>query len=176
MKHTRRNTRHLFITAFLVLGFLTSTPHVWAKPALKNHRMMEKFETIKMWKLMGALNLDTKTALKVFPVIKETDQKRAELVQKMRGLIRQLRQQIYVNKQTPGEIDTLASKIFDIKDQICTLPKQEYNKLKPILTRKQLGQYLIFQQHFRRELIRRWILENRGPFRKNRQNNQADRM
>ncbi len=123
---------------------------------------MEKIETIKMWKLMDALNLDTQTALKVFPIIKKMDEKRVLLQQKKRELLRQIRLAISGN-QAKETIDELANKLFSLKEKISNVSREEYQKLRSVLNEKQLGKFLLFQQRFRRELIHRWLGERRGP-------------
>jgi len=157
---TPRTKLGLIIGAFLTLFIATSTSG-WAKPNRNRHRMMEKIETIKMWKLMDALNLDSRTALKVFPIIKEMDQKKADLMRKKRDLTRQIRDQLKGKSAQPEKIDALASQLFDLTEQLCALSREEYTKLKPILTERQLGQFLLFQQRFRRELLNRWVTEKR---------------
>ena len=149
------------IATVLAMALLTPAA-AWAKPVPNRQRMMEKLETIKMWKLMDALNLDSATALKVFPIIKETDRKKVELLRKKRDLTRQIRDQIKNNTVQPEKIDALAARLFDLTEQLCTLSKEEYKKLKPVLTERQLAQYLLFQQRFRRELLQRWLKERRG--------------
>ena len=162
MRHISRKTRFGILTGALFFLILTGTPNLWARPMRNRQRMMEKIETIKMWKLMDTLNLDSQTALKVFPIIKEMDQKKSDLMEKKRALMRQIRDQVN-GKNTGEKLDALASQVFDITEKLCAVSREEYNKLKPILTEKQLGQYLLFQQRFRKELLRRWLLEKRGP-------------
>lgn len=161
MKKVKRNRWAFFILGGLFSLFFAAATSTWAKPVQNRQRMMEKIETIKMWKLMDALNLDSQTALKVFPVIKEMDRKRADLMRQKRDLIRQIHAQNHGKSGAHEKIDVLASKLFDLTEQLCTLSRKEYEKLKPLLTEKQLGQYLLFQQRFKRELLHRWIQEKR---------------
>ena len=168
MKQINPGTRvGLIIGAFLFLLTATSSSG-WAKPNRDRHRMMEKIETIKMWKLMDALKLDTETALKVFPIIKEMDREKALLMQKKRGLIRQLQKKLNEKEVPKGEVSALASQIFDLTEKLCATSRETYNKLKSVLTEKQLGQYLLFQQRFRRELLHRWFREDRGAAKRGR--------
>ena len=163
MKKPQKKIRHLALTGILVLTLMTVGTTTLASPRRNNHqRIMEKIETIKMWKLMDALNLDSQTALKVFPIIKKMDQERYRLRQKKRELLRRIQIAISGN-QTKEKIDDLASNLFDLKTKISNLSREEYQKLKAVLSEKQLGKFLLFQQGFRRELIRRWLRERRGP-------------
>ena len=120
-------------------------------------RMMEKIETIKMWKLMDALGLDSQTALKVFPIIRESDKKRLDLRAKQRELLGKIESLVKRGQGNDRSLDTLANQLFDLNEQIGQLPREEYRKLKPILTETQLARYLIFQKRFRKELIHRWV-------------------
>ena len=157
----RKTVLSIFVISLIFLPF-ACVVSAWANPMHNRQQMMERIETIKMWKLMDTLNLNSETALKVFPIIKEMDQKKALLMQKKRALMRQLRDQINGKAPQKGKTDTLASQIFNLTEQLCAIPQEAYNKLKPVLTEKQLGQYLLFQQRFRRELLHRWFREDRG--------------
>jgi len=157
----RKKVLSVIIISLLLLPLIGVIP-VRANPMRNRQQMMEKIETIKMWKLMDALNLNSETALKVFPVIKEMDQKKALLMQKKRSLMRQLRNLVNGKTAQGVKSDALASQIFDLNEQLCEIPRETYNKLKPVLTEKQLGQYLLFQQRFRRELLHRWFREEQA--------------
>ncbi len=161
---SRRTLKTKILGGMFFALLLAMSGTVWAKP-VPNHnrqRMMEKIETIKMWKLMEALNLDSETALKVFPIIKEMDRKRAELMQEKRTLTRKIRNLVNARNGKAVKIDILASKLFDLNERIAALAREEYKKLKSVFSERQMGQYLLFQQQFRRELIRRWFRKKQG--------------
>ena len=163
MKETRNSGRFFMGAWALVLIFMASVVTAAPPPRGENRqRMLEKIETIKMWKIMDALSLDSQTALKVFPIIKEMDQKRIQLREKERGILQQIKQMAETS-QADKKIDALASKLFELKSKISNVSREEYQKLKSILTEKQLAQFLLFQQTFRRGLIQRWMMERRGP-------------
>ncbi len=159
--------KFIFIAAATLFAvFLGSTADSRPKPLPNRQRVMEKIETIKMWKLMDALNLDSETALKVFPIIKAMDEKRTRLIEQKRALLWKLRQSIRDKTSEKAAVDSMAAKLFDLTERICALSREEYQKLKGVLTEEQLGRYLLFQQRFRRELIKRWVQERGGGMRK----------
>jgi len=157
MRQTSCKAKLAVITGILILTFMAASPLAWAKPMQNRRRMMEKIETIKMWKLMDALGLDSKTALKVFPIVKETDRKRMDLRLKQRNVMEKIESQLKRGKEEGKSLDTLARQLFDLNDKISQLPREEYTKLKTVLTETQLARYLLFQKHFRKELIHSWM-------------------
>jgi len=161
MRQTSSKTKLAIITGTLILTFMAASTLVWAKPTLNRLRMMEKIETIKMWKLMDALGLDSETALKVFPIIKETDRKRMDLRLKQRNVMEKIESQLKKGKEEGKNLDTLARQLFDLNEQISQFPREEYRKLKSILPETQLARYLLFQQRFRKEFIRRLMWDGR---------------
>ncbi len=150
------------LALILAILFLTVASAAWAIPPRHPRRMLERIETIKMWKLMDALNLDSTTALKVFPIIHEMDKKRLELRMKQHVLVQKIEALLKKGPVTGKILDPLATQLFKLNEQISRLPREEYQKLKPLLTKTQLARYLIFQKRFRRELIRHWVMERRG--------------
>ena len=157
MRQTLRKAKHFTLTGVLVLTFMAASTLAWSRPDQGRQRMREKFETLKMWKVMDALNLNSQTALKVFPVIREMDEKRMNLREKQRNLMKKIGALSKGTDNATGNVGTLANQIFDINEQIAALPREEFKKLKGILTEKQLAQYILFQQHFRKEFIRQWL-------------------
>ncbi len=153
--------RLVTITGILILTFMVSVTQGWAKPLRNRQRMMEKIETIKMWKLMDALDLDSQTALKVFPIIRKIDKKRLDLRAKQRDLLDKIENLVKEGKGNANSLDTLANQLFDLNEQISQLPREEYRRLKPVLAETQLARYLIFQKRFRKELIHRWMQNRR---------------
>ena len=176
MRQTLRKAKRLTLTGVLVLTFMAAATLAWARPDQNRQRMREKFETLKMWKVMDALNLNSQTALKVFPIIREMDEKRMNLREKQRNLMKKIGDLSKGTDNPAGNVGTLANQIFDINEQIAALPREEFKKLKGILTEKQLAQYILFQQHFRKEFIRQWLRGKRDRrFPRNRQGSVMDR-
>jgi gas vesicle protein len=165
MKNKSTKSRKELFTGLLILMIMGTSAFAWARPTRPNQnrqRMREKFETMKMWKIMDALSLDSQTALKLFPIIREMDEKKMRLREKQRDLMRRMDT---LSKGTPGsagDLNTLANQIFDINEQIAALPREEFKKLQGVLSEKQLAQYILFQQRFRKEFIRQWMRNKRN--------------
>ena len=163
MNESWKKGRLFTVIGIFALIFMASVATAAPPPTRYNRqRILEKIETIKMWKLMDALNLDSKTALKVFPIIKEMDQKRLQLREKKHKILQQINQ-IIQNGKINQNIDTLASKLFALKTEISNISREEYQKLKSVFSERQLAEFLLFQQRFRRALIHRWLNERHGP-------------
>ena len=176
MRQTLYKAKHLTLTGVLVLTFMAASTLAWARPDQNRQRVREKFETLKMWKVMDALNLNSQTALKVFPVIREMDEKRVNLREKQRDLMKKIGALSKGTDNATGNVGTLVNQIFDINEQIAALPREEFKKLKGILTEKQLAQYILFQRRFRKEFIRQWLRGKRDRrLPRNRQGSMMDR-
>lgn len=162
MKQTHAKRDTALLAGLFAVFFLFSTTATWARPRPNRRRILEKIETIKMWKMMDALNLDSQTALKVFPIVREIDKKRLGLREKQRVILEKIETLTKNGKVNDKKLNALAQQLFSLNEQISQLPKEEYQKLKPYLSQTQLAKLLIFQKNFRRELIRRWMLERHG--------------
>jgi len=177
MQHPLLKEKHATLTSALVLMLIAASTLAWAaRPDQNRQRMREKFETLKMWKIMDALNLNSQTALKIFPVIREMDEKKMNLREKQRNLMKKIGNLSKGADNPAGNLGTLANQIFDINEQIAALPREEFKKLKGILTEKQLAQYILFQQRFRKEFIRQLLRGKRDRrLPRNRQGGAPDR-
>ena len=156
MKNRSGKSKKWVLAGLIIFAFICAST-AWARPWQNRQKMREKFETMKMWKIMDALNLDSQTALKIFPVIREMDEKKMQLREKQRDLMRKIAALAKGDARSAGNLSTLANQIFDINKQIAALPREEFKKLQSILSEKQLAQYILFQQRFRREFIRQWL-------------------
>jgi hypothetical protein len=176
MQHPLHKAKYFTLAGVIALTFFAVSTLAWAKSDQNRQRMREKFETLKIWKIMDALNLNSQTALKIFPVIREMDEKKMNLREKQRNLMQKIGDLSKGTDNSAGNVGTLANQIFDINEQIAALPREEFKKLKGILTEKQLAQYILFQQHFRKEFIRQWLRGKRDRrFPRNRQGSVMDR-
>lgn len=159
----RRNLfRSLFVMA-LVLGFASvgiAEPPEFDRPPTKEQmeKVRERIETLKMWKLTKALDLDEKTSAQVFPLLSKYDKKRAEIEHALRNDMKNLRDALKDKRaaQLKGILDRLEQNHRALQK----VNDDERTDLKTILTLEQQARFIIFQQEFDRE-IRKIIAENR---------------
>lgn len=154
--------RSLFVMA-LVLGFASvgiAEPPEFDRPPTKEQmeKVRERIETLKMWKLTKALDLDEKTSAQVFPLLSKYDKKRAEIEHALRNDMKNLRDALKDKRaaQLKGILDRLEQNHRALQK----VNDDERTDLKTILTLEQQARFIIFQQEFDRE-IRKIIAENR---------------
>lgn len=154
--------RSLFVIA-LVLGFASvgiAEPPEFDRPPTKEQmeKVRERIETLKMWKLTKALDLDEKTSAQVFPLLSKHDKKRAEIEHALRNDMKNLRDALKDKReaQLKGILDRLEQNHRGLQK----VNDDERTDLKTILTLEQQARFIIFQQEFDRE-IRKIIAEQR---------------
>ena len=124
-------------------------------------QMRKRVEMVRMWKLTETLDLDEKTALKLFPVLRKYDEKKVELQRERYQITRKMRR---VEKGSEGEkVD--AKKLLADMDKnraaMVDLEKAQRDELGKILTPEQMVKYIAFEESFRREM-QQMLRESRG--------------
>lgn len=154
----------ILLTLFLVIGFnqssLAEPPEDFDRPPPKGQmeKVRKRIETLKMWKLTQALDLDEKTSAKLFPLLSKYDKKRAEIERAMRDDMKELRESLKERRE--GNLKNILDKLEQNHKAIQMINDEERAELKKILTIEQQARFILFQQEFDRE-IRRIIAEAR---------------
>jgi len=124
----------------------------------KRERIRQRIETLRMWELTRALDLDEATAAKLFPLLNRYAKKRQELEKGIQADLSGLREALKNRDQE--RIRELLDQLEDRHRALQQLNDEERAELKKVLTLEQQAQYILFQQRFNRE-IRRLINEAR---------------
>ena len=154
------------IVAFIVLLIVPSTglahpdEYKWIN---KERKIMERIQTLRMWKLTKALDLDQETAAELFPILNKYDKKRAKIEREIREDIRELRKAL--KEDDTGRIIRLTDEIQERRNKLCKINKDEMKEISRVLDFKQQAKYILFQQEFRRH-IRDIIYEARKGYHK----------
>ena len=114
-------------------------------------KVRERIETLRMWKLTKALDLDANTSAKLFPIINKYDKKRADLEASMREDMKDLREAIRDNV-SDAKLKPLLDRLEENHRQFQGIGNEERTELKRILTLQQQAKYVLFQVEFMREL------------------------
>ena len=115
-------------------------------------KMMERIETLKMWKLTEALDLNEQQTAKLFPLMTSFRKRQDSLRQVMESDIKQLKDAIDNNADS-SEISDIIGEIVDIKDAQCRNEADFYSELQGILTIEQQGKFILFEIDFRRKMM-----------------------
>lgn len=122
-------------------------------------KVRERIETMKMWKLTKALDLDEKTASRVFPMLNDYNKKRKKVEEGIRKDIDSLKDALQEKNESriKDHLEVLEQRHNTLK----RLGDEERDRLKELLTIEQQARYLIFKMEFRHEM-RRMIAEAKG--------------
>lgn len=160
----RKQAATVLVLVFLVLGFAINSV---AEPQGESDRpptkeQMEKvrtrIETLRMWKLTKALDLDEKKSAQLFPLLNKYDKKRAETESAMRDNMRDLRESLKERREV--QIKNALDRLELNHKSMQNIREAEREELKGILSIEQQARFIIFQQEFDRE-IRKIIEETR---------------
>ena len=154
----------------LTLTFFTGQafcqPEDFDKPPSKEQieKIRKRVETLKLWKLTQALDLDEETAAKLFPLINRYDKKRFVIEQSMRKDMKKLRRS--VDTASPDKLAELIRKIEENHRELQTINYQQLEKLREVLPVRKHAKFIIFQQDFNREMqkIIRESRQKKGKF------------
>src|SRR5208283_30705 len=154
----KKNLAKIILLLFLVAGFsvnsMAEPPADIDKPPTKTQRdrVRKRIETLRMWKLTKALDLDEKTSAQLFPVLNRYDRKRAEVEDALSDNIRELRASLNNGNesQMKGTLDRLEQEHREFQ----RINAEERTELTRILTIDQQARFVIFLQEFQSEMRR----------------------
>lgn len=148
------------ITGLLVLVFLTA----WSAAAIAEpfddrdrppskeqmEKVRKKIETMRMWKLTSALDLNEKISAQVFPVLNSYDRKRAEAEVAVRDGMRELREA--VRERNEAKMKAALGRLEQSHASLQRTNDEERAELRKILSVEQQAKFVLFQQEFNREI------------------------
>ena len=152
----KKNVVKILVLLFIMCGF---TAQGFAEPAeyldkpptkQQRDRVRKRIETLKMWKLTKALDLDEASSAKIFPVLNRYDKKKAEIHQDLRKGMREMKISLKENK-TEGLKNTLAM-LEEKHRALQNINDEEWAELKKVLTVEQQAKLILFRHEFDREV------------------------
>lgn len=160
----KRKVLKFLLSIILLLGIASNSA---AEPAEDFHRpptkeqmqkIRKRIETLRMWRLTEALNLDEKASAQLFPILNRYDKKRYELENSLREGMRELRESLRNKREE--RLKKILDKLEDNHRALQGLKQEEWADLKKILTVEQQARFIIFLTEFERE-VRKLIAEAR---------------
>jgi len=154
----RKHVATILLVLFVMCGFtaqgFAETQEYPDKPPTKQQRdkVRERIETLKMWKMTKALDLDEATSEKVFPILNKYDKRKAEIHQELRDGMRSLRQSLSENRT--GELQDILSGLEENHKALQSIKDEEWAEMKKVLTIEQQARFILFRQEFDREVHR----------------------
>ena len=122
--------------------------------AEERERVRKRINLIRMWRLTEELNLDEETGSKLFPLLRQYEEKRRDLAKKREELIFALKAQLKTGQPHEDGIKAILKKWEEIRAEEQDLNQKEKEDLKGILSIEQQAKYLLFQQEFTKEMRR----------------------
>jgi septal ring factor EnvC (AmiA/AmiB activator) len=162
----------------LIIGLGLSGGKVLAQPATpppqgeerqmsqeRREELRKRVELIWQQKLTEKLSLTEEEKAKVFPLLRQYEEKRRALRQENRQLVRELEQMIE-NKATERELKKTIRALEENDNKLREEKEEGFHELAKILPVDKQARYIVFQEQFRREmhrLIQRARHHERGP-------------
>ncbi len=125
-----------------------------AEPKRHPSRFRERIETLTMWKMMEALDLDKETSNKILALRKKFETKRNDLeqsidedLQKLRSLVKN-EDRAAGDKEIAGSIGSIRAK----RRQLDALRDEHFTDMSKVLSVRQQAKLILFLKDFRREI------------------------
>ena len=174
----RKNVMKILLVLFIMCGFtaqgLAEPPGYLDGPPTKEQRdrVRKRIETLKMWKLTKALDIDETTSAKLFPILNRYDKRKAEIHQNIRKGMMGMRKSLE-EKRTEGLQQTLAMLEKNHK-ALQSINDEEWAEMKKVLTVEQQAKFILFKQEFDRE-VRKIISDSKERRHRRFQQNRYER-
>ena len=136
-----------------VLAQPTPPPQGEERPMNQERReeLRKRVELIWMWKLTEELNLTEEEGTKVFPLLSTYEEKKRELREENRRLVRELKQMIDAGA-SEGDLKKAIRSLEENDQKLSKVKKEGFNELAKILSVEKQARYIVFQEHFQREI------------------------
>jgi Spy/CpxP family protein refolding chaperone len=174
----KKNIFKILFLVFLIGGFavdsLAIMPEDSDRPPTmeQRERVRKRIETLKMWKLTKALDLDEKTSAQLFPLINKYDKKRAEIEFNIRDGMRELRK--YLKENSKDLLKNVMAKLEQNNRLLQSINEEEWAELKKVLTIEQQANFILFRQEFDKD-IRKIITNAKNRRHRKKGNNLPER-
>ncbi len=113
-------------------------------------KVRERIETIKIWKMTKALNLDEKTAARLFPLMNRFDKERGEIQRKIKEGLKDIKEGLKAGDDR--KLIGIMERLEDYHRELQRLKDREWAELKEILTVEQQARFLVFLEEFQHEI------------------------
>ena len=148
-------TRLFTLLIVALLGFPTLASADPA-PSREDREVIEKkIETMRVYALTDALDLDEETAIRLFPSLKETDGPIRELHRTQKQNRRELKEAVQGGALDDDVVDALLEAISDTEIALIRAKAEQLAGLKDILSPDQRAKFFVSQEKFDREMRRK---------------------
>ncbi|NOX18632.1 MAG: hypothetical protein GXO87_10190 [Chlorobi bacterium] len=119
-----------------------------------NPERMKKIDQLERVKLMDILEVDDETLVKFLKELREFKFNTWELFAQKDSLAKQVQKDLEDKATDDERITKTIDKLFEIDRQTCELKSKFLKDAKSTLPPKELAKFILFEQRFRRELMK----------------------
>lgn len=127
-------------------------------PPDQMERIEKKIETLRMWKVTQALDLDEKTSAALFPILNDFNKKRVVVERSMQQNVQGLKKAL--GNKAAADLKGILDEIEKLHHELQKVRDDERVAVKKVLGVEQQAKYVLFQLDFERE-IRKMIEESK---------------
>lgn len=158
--------RSLFLVVAVAVGLAVSGLAAPAYPQQEKDKdkFLDRLETLTIWKMMEALDLDKATADKVMEIRSKFLGERKQLQKALKedfGRLHQLLQQSS-GATDESELARIVQDVREKRKKLSELQENQYNEVSKVLSVRQQAQLILFLKEFRKE-IRSILGQQSGP-------------
>ena len=117
----------------------------------RREELRERIELIWMWKLTEDLSLTEEEGAKLFPLLRTYEEKKKELRAENRKLVRELERMID-DGASEGDLKRMIRSLEENDQKLATVKEEGFDELSKILSVEKQARYIVFQEHFQREI------------------------
>jgi Spy/CpxP family protein refolding chaperone len=153
----------LALTTLLAATVLSPAVHAQPTegPRPEGPPRRERARTFLVLRIVDALNLNEHDALKVSTIVRQSDERRQQLIKEREGLEHQLRAALAKKPVDPAALSTLVGEGNAIDQKIALIPEDTFHEMQKVLTVEQQARLMLFRRELQGE-IRRAIQGRRG--------------
>ncbi len=121
-----------------------------------NPERRERLETLRIWKMTEFLDLSSEQSAAFFPKLKDFEKYIRSKQKKQGELMQEITEKINKSDYSPNKSDVkkLTHQLAEIEKDIITQKEEFINNLSTVLTPEQQLKYIIFENRFRRNLMK----------------------
>lgn len=117
----------------------------------QREELRERIGLIWMWKLTEGLSLTEEEGAKLFPFLRQYEEKRRELRAEKRRLVGELERMIDEGA-SEGDLKRMIKALEENAQKRSKIKKEGYKEIAKILPVEKQARYIVLQEHFRREI------------------------
>jgi hypothetical protein len=114
----------------------------------------ERARTFLVLRIVDALNLNDQDALKVSNIVRQSDERRQELVKQRQGLEDQLRAALAKKPIDSADLSKLIGEGNAIDQKIALIPEDTFHEMQKVLTVEEQAQLMLFRRELQGEIRR----------------------